>query len=132
MCGNTPLARTREMLNFWQNIRGGCTGLNGSPEGFKRMTPAMVAVATTTAPMTPALKSARAVSNLGQLLMLALFLIILFIFMISLLVAVRRIMMLRHRGPHVKTPYIDAWKIAGQRLNPDDDPEAPDELDKPE
>ncbi|MGC9260575.1 MAG: hypothetical protein ACP5I8_10950 [Phycisphaerae bacterium] len=123
------------MLDFWQHIRGGRIRTAQLRAGFVSIAPAMVTAAITatsgTAPAAPILKSARAVSRLGQLLMLAMFLVILFIFMVSLLIAVRRIMLLRHRGPHVKTTYIDAWKIAGQRLNPDDDSEASDELDNP-
>ena len=49
----------------------------------------------------------------------AVFLLLLFIFMVSLLVAVRRIMLARRRGGHEKTAHIDAWTIAGQRMKTD-------------
>ena len=59
-----------------------------------------------------------------QLLILTIFLILFFIFMVSLLVAIRRIMLARRGKGHEKTAHVDAWKIAGQRLKADSDTEA--------
>ena len=77
------------------------------------------AAAAQTRPVSPVAKSARAVASLVQSLVLAIFLLLLFIFMVSLLVAVRRIMLARRSRGHEKTAHIDAWKIAGQRLKTD-------------
>ena len=82
-------------------------------------------------PISPAMKSARAVSSLVQSLILAIFLLLLFIFMVSLLVAVRRIMLARRNRGHEKTAHIDAWKIAGQRLEMDADAKPPENSDDP-
>jgi uncharacterized membrane protein len=82
-----------------------------------------------TRPTSSVMKSAHAVSGLVQSLILAIFLIVLFIFIVSLLVAIRRIMLARPVGPRVKTTHVDAWKIAGERLKTDADPESPDEFE---
>ena len=75
-------------------------------------------------PISPIIKSAHTVSSLAQLLILTIFLILFFIFMVSLLVAVRRIMLAKRGKGHEKTAHVDAWKIAGQRLGADSDTEA--------
>ena len=75
-------------------------------------------------PISPVIKSAHTVSSLVQLLILAIFLILFFIFMVSLLVAIRRIMLARRRKGHEKTAHVDAWSLAGQRLKSELDTEA--------
>ncbi len=75
-------------------------------------------------PISPIIKSAHTVSGLAQLLILSIFLILFFIFMVSLLVAIRRIMLAKRGKGHEKTAHVDAWKIAGQRLKTDSDTEA--------
>ncbi len=81
-------------------------------------------------PISPIIKSAHTVSGLVQLLVLAIFLILFFIFMVSLLVAIRRIMLARRGRRHEKTAHIDAWTLAGQRLKSDlDTPEPEDSPD---
>ena len=75
-------------------------------------------------PISPVIKSARTVSSLVQLLILSIFLILFFIFMVSLLVAIRRIMLARRRKGHEKTAHVDAWSLAGQRLKSELDTEA--------
>jgi|GEM_PF-4050279 uncharacterized membrane protein YhaH (DUF805 family) len=77
------------------------------------------AAAAQTRPVSPVAKSARAVASLVQSLVLAIFLLLLFIFMVSLLVAVRRIMLARRSRGREKTAHVDAWKIAGQRMKTD-------------
>ncbi|HTV46886.1 MAG TPA: hypothetical protein VMG59_00450 [Phycisphaerae bacterium] len=72
----------------------------------------------------------RHLPDLLTVVILAALLFVLMVVVMSMIIAARRLMMTYLKYKPKKTRYVDAWKIAGQRVQPDQPPPADEKQKK--